>query len=72
MRRRYSRTSEKFLGIRSCSEELVGRDEETVPTTLSKQKVLTAGAKDQGSTRKERVLLMSATLELDYVFLILV
>lgn len=48
---------------------LVGRDEETVSPTLSKQRMLTALATLQGSTTKERVLLMTATLEMEYVFL---
>lgn len=70
--RRYSRSSGKFLGIKSCSEDFVRRGEETVPTTLSKQKVLTALDKLKGSTMKERVLLMTAAVELEYVLLILV
>lgn len=70
--RRYCRTSGKFLGIKSCSEDLVRRGEETVPTTLSKRKVLTALDKLKDSTMKERVLLTTVALELEYVFLILV
>lgn len=44
----------------------------SVSTALSKQKILTAPAKLEGSTRKEIVLLPTVTLELEYVFLILV
>lgn len=50
---------------------LVGRDQETLSTTLNKQKMLTALATLTGSTMQERVFLMTATLELEYVFLIL-
>ena len=70
--RRYCSPPGKFLSFRHCSEDWVGRDEESVSTALSKQKVLTAPAKLEGSTRKETVLLPTVTLELEYVFLILV
>lgn len=49
---------------------LVGRDEETVSTIVSKQKMLTALATLKGSTTRERAFLVTATLELEYVFLI--
>lgn len=71
MRRGYSTNSGKFLGIRSCSEDLPGRDAET-SYYLEQTEVLTALVKLKGSTVKERLLLMTATLALEYVFLILV
>lgn len=65
--RRYSKTSRKFFGIRSCSEELGRRGDWFY--SLSKQAVDSSGPNLRVPTMKERVLL-TVTLELEYVFLL--
>lgn len=67
--RQYSRTSGKVPGVRSCSGELVGRDSSYY---FEQTEVLIALDKRKGSNMKERGLLMTAALELEQVFLILV